>query len=235
MHPSKNNLKNNTAILKMIQGAFYVTIALFISVELVSAQKIQCSDFCNKNYDVKTNNCFCDAKCHVFRDCCTDMQIPRESTDLDFNTTSAKCDIELSNKRFLLSISSCAKWWYTATYKRNQCEISTLRPGELTLLHYIPVLSRQNNLSYANFYCAQCNIKNINLKSLLFFNISGYSGYKDKNAPADLNYIFSLIDYVINKMPDTNIQFRYLTPESGVLSRNCSPTVSSCAVMLTKS
>jgi hypothetical protein len=217
----------------MIHGVYLAIALLVCGLDQTSAQVItECSDSCYKSYQANENTCFCYSKCSEFQDCCHDRHInnakPRNDTELDANTPVVKCDIELSKNKFLFSISSCAKWWHTGTYKRNRCELSALSPGELTFLHYVPVFYKPSGQIYANYYCAQCNIKQINLKGLAFFNISGYSADKNTEVPSDLSYIFSSVDYLINKRPGSNVQARFLTPENFLINRTCEPSLAEC-------
>jgi hypothetical protein len=161
---------------------------------------------------------------------------PRNNTEASKNvlvpssssSSGVHCNTELAGKKYMPTVSSCAKWWFTESFRKNRCEVNNLSRAELTLLHFIPVLARQNEVTYANFYCAQCNIKNIVLKSLSFFNVTGFSAYKEKHDPNDLTYIYSAIAFVISRVHDPNVAVRFLRPENVTIDRYCVRTVNSC-------
>ena len=116
--------------------------------------------------------CFCDANCELFQDCCADFDLYCSSSEIPAqerpNEWPWKCveDHYLSKFLGVWMISSCPRNWILAD-TRERC-------GKFTGLSYysrkdsLPVIDQKGN-TYKNHYCAHCH--GIALSELTFYNV----------------------------------------------------------------
>ena len=162
-----------------------IFISSFFKIFADNSQHI-CSDLCSDESFIKS--CECDHKCHIFGDCCQDIQ-------KNLPVKNYECEIKLSAYRHVYSISKCPQSFTDENIKK-QCEINELN-GVLSIL---PVYSKLMNLTYKNVFCAYCNIENISYNELvtLEMDLSGlYSVLKDEIGFENLKENSSHLDYII--------------------------------------
>lgn len=127
-----------------------------------------CKDTCSNISGTKLDNCFC-SECDTYNDCCQNIQ-----PENIIKSERYECNVRISEYNYIYSTVKCEDWWNKNDFTRNKCEklsLYDLNDTSEALATYLPVYSHQTNSVYRNVYCAQCNIKQFNLKKIQYFEI----------------------------------------------------------------
>ncbi len=108
------------------------------------------------NYHDK--NCYCDALCETYGDCCKDYVRPSgvkgRRTKLARNSFTCQRVEEIDRNVEIYVVDSCPRD-FTDTEIRGKCEGAASSENE-DAFQRIPVVSKDSKVLYKNFYCAQC-------------------------------------------------------------------------------
>ena len=105
------------------------------------------------NYHDK--NCYCDALCEIYGDCCKDYVSPLgrgRRTKLARNTFTCQRVEEIDRNMEIYVVERCPRD-FTDTETRAKCE-GAINSDDA--FQRIPVVSKETKVLYKNFYCAQC-------------------------------------------------------------------------------
>lgn len=210
---------------------FSIVIALIL-IKIARIQSLQsvCSDQCGNKTRINSYfspNCFCD-ECDIYNDCCTDVQ--QKPVDLDFS--KAACNIRISEYEYVYSIVKCDNWWKKNDIIRYKCEKQTFRnlnEKKKLILNYLPVYSEQTNLTYKNKYCAKCNIKEIEKKKLIHFQLKPTPEFlSDHEREIDSPFFLKKIlqEFIVN---DTNTGLYFALDGIQKNLRKCIISIDKCS------
>jgi hypothetical protein len=143
---------------------FFILITL--KINLLNA--ITCNNLCSNN--TKTfYNCFC-TDCSIYNDCCENYQKQIDNSNLKRH----ECNIHVSENSYIYSTVKCASWYATNDLTKERCEKkpkNNFNSKNELILSLLPVYSSKTNSTFKNIYCAKCNIPDINLKELKYFDL----------------------------------------------------------------
>lgn len=158
----------------------YVIIFLvFFVLNLSNTRELSCieRDYCNGTITndrsmsdgekIRERNCFCDESCFQYDDCCEDIkhyQIkePIQATCVDY-TYPMRILSELYSQTVMpiWMVTTCLSNYQYTQLEKN-CTYSSENDSYISNPPaYIPMTSKQTNLTYRNIYCAQCNNEKI--------------------------------------------------------------------------
>ena len=233
-HSINVSIKMLTPCRKRLTAFIILNLILVNSISLTRQSLISngnntCNDTCliESNGTYSRSNCFCD-DCHLFDDCCSNNQ--KEIFEKNF-----ECNLKLNNNNeYTYSISKCDNSW-SNLHIRNKCESEV---DEEDVFKYLPVYSKQTNRTYKNMYCANCNIKQLNVSLIKFFKLvpkmpkhmlSNLNNQSDNEA---LNVVEQAIkNFIQNKRIDdenAELEFEFKEPEKTLVKRRCLKAVNRC-------
>jgi hypothetical protein len=199
-------------IIQRIQIEFTLILIILLTnqVSTQSQTNKECNDFCYQNLTMPTfygnhieRSCYCDEECLIRSDCCQDFNLQKQSTTKDISL-NYECNIKLDDTDYIYSIVKCSKWWHDNDSKNQKikhlCETPHANPiNNNNIINYLPVYSLQTNEVYQNVYCAQCNIKDLDSKSLKLFQLESNSKTKlNENDGDQFDITNTTINFVNN-------------------------------------
>jgi hypothetical protein len=115
---------------------------------------------------IKRKNCFCDQACFQYDDCCEDIKHYQIKQQIQATCVDYTYPLRIHSELYEPTVMPV--WMITtclSNYQYTQLEKKCIYPFENDLFlsnpsAYIPMTSRQNNVTYRNIYCAQCNNEN---------------------------------------------------------------------------
>ena len=107
---------------------------------------------------IRSRNCFCDAACDEYGDCCHSVSRPEkpiyECVDFLEPTITSKT---MAFDRLSVWMRTECLPIYVGSKIDQQCRNLNKQTFEENPILFVPVTSRQTNVTYQNYYCAYCN------------------------------------------------------------------------------
>ncbi len=168
-------------------------------------------------YGFYEQNCYCDADCRLYDDCCRDYDGPDPGNfRLSRRTLSCTRIIEIDPMSEIYRVDSCPRDYQDA-FVKEKCENAVMPETFLE----IPVSSRDTGLLYRNYYCAIC----AGDTNLVIWNIKWKcnrepSGFNPEDTDLFLDDIWM--------HGSGGCSFEYVAPHPGVTYRKCKSNLSRC-------
>lgn len=107
---------------------------------------------------IRSRNCFCDALCQDYDDCCHSVSRPATSTYqcVDFLEPTLTPKTLPFDRLSVWMRAECLPI-YIGSKIDQQCGNADRQTFEENPMLFVPVTSRQTNVTYRNYYCAYCN------------------------------------------------------------------------------
>ena len=173
------------------------------------------------NYHDK--NCYCDALCETYGDCCKDYASPSgrgRRPKLARNTFTCQRVEEIDRNMEIYVVERCPRD-FTDTETRAKCE-GAINSNDA--FQRIPVVSKETKLLYKNFYCAQCGGE---------FNVSFWKVLLNcEHIPEPLSNISSkdVLERAV-RFAEENRQFcgtLFDAPSNDLKARTCKSNIGRC-------